>query len=126
MQAVHIKKLDVCRIVLQIQSMAGDEYPFKEEGRRLRWLRQAHRIDTTVAFAQLTGWGQSGVSMFETGKRQLTTPKMRQLSSMFPGFDPQYLWTGEKRGLSFDLLQRIQAEEAKELGIAPQSSSRER
>jgi hypothetical protein len=95
--------------------MAGGTYPFSEEGRRLRWLRQAGRFDTALAFAQYVGWGRSGVSMFETGQRQVPMQKALQLFHKIPGFDPVWLWTGDKRNLSFDLRQRIEAEEAKDL-----------
>jgi hypothetical protein len=30
---------------------------------------------------------------------------------MIPGFDPIWLWEGDKRGLAFDLRQRIEAED---------------
>lgn len=90
------------------------ENPFFEQGRRLRWLRQAERIATGTAFATKVGWAQSGYSQFETGKRQITREKALQLSKSIPGFDPFWLWEGDKRGLSFDLRQRIEAEEFKE------------
>ncbi len=90
------------------------EYPYADQGRRLRWLRQAERISTGTAFAHKVGWGQSGYSQFETGKRRVPLEKALQLSKKIPGFDPYWLWEGDKRGLSFDLRQRIEAEEAKE------------
>lgn len=92
----------------------GTKYPYWEQGRRLRWLRQAERIPTASAFAQRVGWPQSGMSQFETGMRQVTMAKAMQLRAKIPGFDPMWLWEGDKRGLSFDLRQRIEAEEAKE------------
>lgn len=88
--------------------------PFFEQGRRLRWLRQAERVPSQVAFAKRLGWTQSGYNQFETGERRVPTDKVLQLSRVVPGFDPIWLWEGEKRGLSFDLRQRIEAEEAKE------------
>lgn len=111
----HRKKLDQAPIVLQNWGMSEDsETPFFEQGRRLRWLRQAEKIRTGSAFAAKVGWGQSGYSQFETGKRQITREKALQLSRTIPGFDPFWLWEGDKKGLSFDLRQRIDAEEAKE------------
>jgi transcriptional regulator with XRE-family HTH domain len=108
--------------VLQNWTMAEEaETPYFDQGRRLRWLRQAERIDTASAFAARVGWGQSGVSMFETGKRRVPMDKALQLRDKIPGFDPLWLWEGDKRNLSFDLRQRIEAEEAKE--IAAQSTS---
>jgi hypothetical protein len=95
----------------------GDEpeKPFADQGRRLRWLRQAERIPTATAFAAKYGWPQSGMSQFETGGRQIPATKALELQKKIAGFDVLYIWTGEKRGLSFDLRQRIEAEEAKEL-----------
>ena len=111
----HKKKLASDQFVLQNWGMADDsENPYFEQGRRLRWLRQAEKIKSGVAFAQHVGWGQSGYSQFETGKRRVPTDKALRLSAKIPGFDPLWLWQGEKRGLSFDLRQRIEAEEAKE------------
>lgn len=81
------------------------------------------RIDTASAFAARVGWPQSGVSQFETGKRRVPMDKAMQLRKAVPGFDPIWLWDGDKRGLSFDLLQRIEAEEAKEVADDPPSRS---
>lgn len=91
------------------------EKPYADQGRRLRWLRQAERIMTGSAFAAKYGWPQSGMSQFETGARQIPARKALQLQKQIVGFDVNYIWTGEKRGLSFDLRQRIEAEEAKEM-----------
>jgi hypothetical protein len=114
--------------VFQIQShMKEDEYPFAEQGRRLRWLRQAERIPTAVAFAARMGWPQSGVSQFESGKRRVPMDKAMQLRTRIPGFDPMWLWEGDKRGLAYDLRVRIEAEEAKEMTPEPErSASRKR
>lgn len=88
--------------------------PFIDQGRRLRLLRQAEGIRSGTAFAARLGWGQPGYSQFETGKRQVPANKVRELRSKIPGFDPVWLWDGDKRGLSFDLRRRIEEEEAKE------------
>ena len=93
--------------------MSGD-YPFAEQGKRLRWLRQAEGIRTATAFAAYIGWHQSGMSQFETGKRRVPMDKAMQLRAKIPGFDPIWLWEGDKRGLSFDLRKRIEEEEAGE------------
>jgi RNA polymerase sigma factor (sigma-70 family) len=53
------------------------------------------------------------MSMFETGRRRVPTDKALQLRDQIPGFDPMWLWTGDQRGLSFDLRQRIDAEKGK-------------
>jgi hypothetical protein len=78
----------------------GTIYPFAEEGRSLRWLRQAEKIDSGFAFAKKLGWPQSGYSQFETGARRIPTDKALQLRRTIPDFDPLYLWEGDKRGLS--------------------------
>lgn len=125
---LHRKELAPVPFVIQNWNMAdNDEYPYFEQGRRLRWLRQAERIGTGTAFAEYVGWGQSGYSQFETGKRQVTQPKALQLRKKIVGFDPLWLWENDKRGLSYDLRVRIEAEEAKEpKGDADTSSSDER
>jgi hypothetical protein len=97
------------------------EYPFAEQGRRLRLLRQAERKGSGVAFAKYLGWNQSGYSQFETGMRRVPAEKALQLVRVIPGFDPLWLWEGNKRGLGFDLRERIEEEEAKEV-----SSSKKR
>jgi transcriptional regulator with XRE-family HTH domain len=121
----HRSELDLVHGVLQIVAMGREpDTPYFEQGRRLRWLRQAERITTGSAFAQKVGWAQSGYSQFETGKRRVPLDKALQLAQRIPGFDPTWLWSGDKKGLSFDLRQRIEAEEAKE--IDPQLASGER
>lgn len=110
-------EFDLVPSVLQNVAMSKDtSAPYFEQGRRLRWLRQAERIDTGSAFAAKIGWAQSGYSQFETGKRRVPTEKVIQLSRIIPGFDPLWLWEGDKRGLGFDLRQRIEAQEAAETG----------
>ncbi len=103
--------------------MPDDTNRFTEEGRRLRLLRQAEGYDSQIAFSHFLGWGQSGLSQFETGKRRVPSNKVYEMPRKIPGFDPMWLWHGEKRGLGFDLRRRIEAEEAKE---APPSAGRER
>lgn len=92
----------------------GSQTPFFDQGRRLRWLRQAEGFETAVAFAAKYNWPQSGMSQFETGKRRVPTQKVIELAQRIPGFDPLWLWDGDKKGLSFDLRRRIEAEEAKD------------
>jgi hypothetical protein len=94
--------------------MARSKYPFAEQGRRLRLLRQAEQIDSGVAFAMKLGWPQSAYSQFETGMRMMPAEKALELRAAIPGFCPLYLWEGEKEHLSFDLRKRVEAEEAKE------------
>lgn len=97
------------------------DYPFAEQGRRLRLLRQAERIPTGSAFAAKVGWKQSSYSQFETGARRVPMDKAMQLRVRVPGFDPLWLWEGDKRGLSYDLRTRIEAEEAKDPTPKPNS-----
>lgn len=119
----HILEFDRSRLVLKTRAMSEEHrYPYFEQGQRLRWLRQAEGKSTATAFAQAMGWPQSGVSQFEIGARRVPADKALQLRAKIPGFDPLWLWEGEKRGLSFDLRQRIEAEEAKEM--ATQSAGR--
>jgi transcriptional regulator with XRE-family HTH domain len=92
----------------------GDEGRYREEGRRLRWLRKAEGIPTALAFAEYIGWTESSMSRFENGQRRVSADKALQLRAKIPGFDPVWLWEGDKRGLSLDLRERIEAEEAKE------------
>lgn len=99
--------------------MSESDYPFADQGRRLRWLRQAERHPTAVAFAAFLRWPQSGMSQFESGKRRVPMDKAMQLRARIPGFDPVWLWDGDKRGLSYDLRLRIEAEEAKETQTPP-------
>ena len=106
-------------LVMYNKSMRGEpDYPYAEQGRRLRWLRQAERIESGIAFAAKMGWGQSGYSQFEKGVRSMPAIKAVELARKIPGFDPLWLWEGDKRGLSFDLRRRIEAEEAKESPIS--------
>ncbi len=113
---LHVSEFEQSQFVYKNKTMAeGSKYPFAEQGRRLRWLRQAERIDTALAFAKRMGWPQSGISQFETGLRRVPMDRALQLRAKIPGFDPVWLWEGDKRGLSFDLRLRIEAEEAKEI-----------
>lgn len=101
----------------------GTKYPFAEQGRRLRLLRQAERHPTGVGFAARLNWPQSAMSQFETGMRRVPTDKVIQLRTAVPGFDPVWLWDGDKRGLSYDLRKRIEEEEAKEQPPNPGDSA---
>lgn len=94
------------------------KYPFEQQGRRLRWLREAERLDSGSALAKRMNWPQSAVSQFETGMRKVPLDKALQLRSMFPGFDPMWLWEGDERGLSFDLRERIRDAQAKDRSSA--------
>ena len=60
-------------------------------------------------------WGQSAVSMYETGQRRVPRDAALELRKKVPGFDPVWLWTGDKRNLAFDLRKRIEAIEGTEM-----------
>lgn len=121
----HNLEFENSRFAYKVFLVGSDpKYPFADQGRRLRWLRQAERFPTAIGFAAFMNWRQSGMSQFETGLRQLPARKALELRTRILGFDPTWLWTGDKRGLSFDLRQRIEAEEARE--IPPKSSRDER
>jgi transcriptional regulator with XRE-family HTH domain len=84
------------------------------EGRRFRLLRQAEGYESGMAFANYLGWSQSMVSQYETGQRRITRDGALQLLKKVPGFDPVWLWTGDKKNLSFDLRKRIEAVEGQQ------------
>lgn len=114
----HISEFGPSQIVSRLGCMQGNpDRPYFEQGQRLRWLRLAEGIPTGTAFAQRFNWPQSGISQFETGKRQVPRDKVLQLAGLIPGFDPLWLWEGDKRGLSFDLRSRIEQQEERETGI---------
>lgn len=118
----HTWRLDVVPVVMQAGSMSKEpNYPFAEQGRRLRLLRQAERYRTGTAFAAWLGWPQSGYSQFETGFRRIPLDKVLELGKI-PGFDPKWLWHNDKRNLSFDLRQRIEEQEL--LEEQPSNSAR--
>jgi hypothetical protein len=100
------------------------KYPYAEEGKRLRLLRQAEGLPSATALAAKVGWQQSGVSQFELGMRRVPLEKALQLRRVIPGFDPVWLWEGDPRGLSFDLRHRIEKEEAKEASSSKSSASK--
>lgn len=87
------------------------KYPFAEQGRRLRILRKAENVATGSLFAQKLSWSQASYSQFETGVRQIPLSKVQAMTRQIPGFDPQWLWHGDKRGLGWSLRQRIDAVE---------------
>ena len=78
------------------------------EAQRFRLLRRAEGYDSGSAWANHLGWGQSAVSMYETGQRRVPRDAALHLMTKVPGFDPVWLWTGEKKNLSFDLRKRIE------------------
>jgi transcriptional regulator with XRE-family HTH domain len=101
--------------------MGHGKYPYWEQGRRLRWLRQAMEMNQ-AAFAKYVDWsdeGQAGVSNFESGRRQVPAHKALQIRKKMPDFDPLWLWEDDRSGMSLRLMKQIDAEAAKE---PPQSA----
>lgn len=80
----------------------------------MRWLRLAEGYLTQTAFAARLGWPHAAVNQFEQGTRRVPADRALQIRRIIPGFDPLWLWTGEKQGLSFDLRRRIEVQEALE------------
>ena len=97
---------------------------WEAEGRRLRWLWKAEGCDSALQFAVKMNWLQSAMNQFETGLRPVPLHKLRALSQRVVGFDVEWLWSGDTRGLSFDLRQRLEAAQAKE--EAGEESARKR
>ena len=93
------------------------------EARRFRLLRRAEGYESSIAWANYLGWGQAGVSNFERGFRRVPRDAALYLLKKVPGFDPVWLWTGDKKNLAFDLRKRIEAIEVIE-GIEAAQRSR--
>jgi hypothetical protein len=119
----HDTELDLSQDVYKLTGMPQNTgYPFEDQGRRLRLLREAEQIPSGLGLSRKLGWTQSAVSQFEIGARQVPGPKALELKKAFPGFDPVWLWTGDKTHLGFDLRKRIEALEEKD----PRSASSKR
>lgn len=70
--------------------------------------------DSASRWAHHLGWTDTALSNYETGLRRVPRDAALRLYRKVAGFDPLWLWTGEKRGLGFDLRQRIEAAEIEE------------
>jgi hypothetical protein len=80
-----------------------------EEARRMRLLRRAEGYaNNAPGFAKRFGWTVTKLYNYESGFRRVTRDVALQMLKVTPGFDPIWLWTGEERGLSFDLRRRIE------------------
>lgn len=80
-----------------------------EEAHRMRLLRRAEGFaESAMAFAKRVGWTPTQLYNYESGFRRVPRDAALQLLKVTPGFDPVWLWTGEERGLSFDLRRRIE------------------
>ena len=81
----------------------------------MRILRRAAGYgDNATRFARYLGWEPTALGNYESGFRRVPRDAALLLYRKIAGFDPLWLWTGEKRGLGFDLLKRIEEAEAEE------------
>lgn len=81
----------------------------------MRLLRRAEGFaESAQAFAKHVGWSPTQLSNYESGDRRVPRDAALQLLKRVPGFDLAWLWTGEERGLSFDLRRRIEEARAAE------------
>lgn len=85
------------------------------EARRIRALRRAEGYgDNASRWAHFLGWTDTALSNYETGFRRVPRDAALKLYQKIPGFDPLWLWTGEERGLSLALRERLRQAEAAE------------
>lgn len=113
----HNLELDCLQFVYQFKHMSGQEESGRNnpEAKRLRWLRHAEGFKEGAAlFARRLGWSQSQLSNYENGDRRVPRDAALQMLRVIPGFSIEWLWTGEERGLSFDLRRRIEVARAEE------------
>lgn len=80
-----------------------------EEAHRMRLLRRAEGYaENAPGFAKRFGWTVTKLYNYESGFRRVPRDAALQILRVTPGFDLVWLWTGEERGLSFDLRRRIE------------------
>jgi hypothetical protein len=78
------------------------------EAKRIRALRRAEGYgDNASRWAHYLGWTDTALSNYETGFRRVPRDAALKLYQKVPGFDPLWLWTGEERGLSLHLRDRL-------------------
>jgi hypothetical protein len=93
----------------------GADPKTRPEAQRMKALRRAEGYgDSATRFAHYLGWTLAALSSYEVGFRRVPREGALQLYKKIPGFDPLWLWTGEERGLSMDLRNRIRRAEAEE------------
>lgn len=107
--------------------MAGKEADPRNhpEARRMRALRRAEGFaDSQSRFARYLGWNDSALNNYETGFRRVPRDAALKLYQKIPGFDPLWLWTGEEKGLTVELRDRLRKAEAEEEAEAKKSMRR--
>jgi hypothetical protein len=78
------------------------------EARRMRALRRAEGYgDNASRWAHYLGWTDTALSNYETGFRRVPRDAALKLYQKVPGFDPLWLWTGEEKGLTLELRERL-------------------
>jgi transcriptional regulator with XRE-family HTH domain len=119
-------KLARSQFVYKLNGMSGVDESALKEARRMRQLRRAEGFgENAAAFAKRVGWTPTQLSNYENGLRRVPRDAALQLLKVIPGFDPLWLWLGEKRALSFDLRRRLEEVEAADQS-AVSSENRER
>jgi transcriptional regulator with XRE-family HTH domain len=109
-------KLARSQFVYKLNGMSGGNDSALDEARRMRQLRRAEGFgESAAAFAKRVGWTPTQLSNYENASRRVPRDAALQLLKVIPGFDPLWLWTGEKRALSFDLRRRLEEIEAADL-----------
>jgi transcriptional regulator with XRE-family HTH domain len=114
------------QFVYKLKGMSEEDNRIEAEARRMRLLRRAEGFgDAAAAFAKRVGWTPTQLSNYENGQRRVPRDAALQLLKAVPGFDPLWLWTGEKRALSFDLRRRLdEADAAEQAQQIPESRDR--
>jgi len=81
----------------------------------MRALRRAEGYeDSASRWARYLGFTDTALGNYETGFRRVPRDAALQLHKRIPGFDPLWLWTGEEKGLTVELRDRLRRAEAAE------------
>lgn len=99
-----------------MELMGGKDDPRNHpEARRLRILRRALGFaHSQGAFAEKMGWGQSEISLWENGRRQIARNKVMTVHNRVPGIDPLWLTEGRMDNMSMPLRRTIEEAERAE------------
>lgn len=105
------------RVEHSFAAMARSSTPKETpEGRRLRLLREALGETNASAFAMRVGLSPSRWANVETGGLGIGRDFAQRLIKAVPGLSVDWLWFGERRGLSYDLARRLAEAESAENG----------